>query len=105
MAKLTPEQTAVTEKCKGGKSWGCKHQEHDKGRDIICYRCQNCIGCVNCCERAAELICLYCHNFATKTGVNIHGNIVPNIKVPRVRIDTGWITHHPLTDKVNNLKL
>lgn len=37
-----------------------------------------------------------------KAGVRRHGDIVPNIKVPRVRTDKGWKTHHPLSGQVSS---
>jgi hypothetical protein len=105
MGKELTLSTQEKGKCTGGRSWGCRHDEHEKGKfpDVLCYRCKVRMGCSRCCERASQLICLECYNWATKGAVRIHGNVVPNIKVPRVRIDAGWITHSPLTDEVNRL--
>jgi hypothetical protein len=45
------------------------------------------------------LICLDCHNWATKAAVAKHGDIAPNAKVYRVRTDNGWIKW----DKTSNI--
>jgi hypothetical protein len=79
--------------CLGGRSWQFKPEPHAPGKvkDIYCYRCKARMGCSFCCEKARELLCLECHNWATKTAMRYHGNIVPCFKVPRVRTDEGWI--------------
>lgn len=82
-------------KCIGGRSYNRHQIEHEKSAkkpDIYCYRCGTRMGCAVCCEMPRELICLICHNWATKTGLAFHGNIIPNRKVPRVRTDQGWRT-------------
>jgi hypothetical protein len=81
--------------CKGGRSYNCKHEEHEKATEVWCYRCDSVIGCRNCCESPHELICLNCHNWATKKGLKHHGDIIPNFKVPHVRTDNGWKHYEP----------
>jgi len=76
--------------CSGGRSYGCRKAEHEKGREVICHRCKAVMGCIKCCENGRDLICLGCHNWATRSGVRYHGNIVPNHKIPRVHTDRGW---------------
>lgn len=90
MPKLKGGETGV-EKCPGGVSFNRKRHEHEKGKipDIVCYRCNNRMGCSRCCDPANDLICLVCHNWATKIALARHGDIVPNAKVPVVRTDTG----------------
>jgi len=69
--------------------------------NVLCCRCNARLGCSLCCERVADVICLECHNWGHKRGVRKHGNIVPNIKIPRVRTDEGWQTYHVLTEPVS----
>jgi len=93
------EETAETY-CRGGLSWGCRHDPHlQKGKigkrkieakDIFCYRCETRLGCTLCVEPSREILCLYCHNWGHKRGVEHHGDIVPNHKVPNVFTDKGW---------------
>lgn len=86
-------KTVYATPCTGGLSFDCRHAEHPqstKRPDIFCYRCQARMGCLLCCDRPSELICLKCHNWAHKAGLERHGNIAPNAKVPYVRTDAGW---------------
>lgn len=91
MARI-PNKPASTdaEICTGGLSFNCRHDDHQKSLDVFCYRCERRMGCRLCCERPIELICLGCHNWASKAGLSRHGNIIPNSKVPHVRTDEGW---------------
>ena len=88
---------------RSGRSWQFKQDPHTPGKiaNIYCYRCKTRMGCSFCCEISRELLCIECHNWATKAAVRYHGNVVPNFKIKRVRTDAGWITHHPLSDKAN----
>jgi len=47
------------------------------------------MGCTWCCESLSDLICLKCHNWACRIGIDRHGDVVPNEKVPRVLTDRG----------------
>jgi hypothetical protein len=76
--------------CAGGRSYGRRRAEHEKGSDVYCYRCNTLMGCIWCCEPPEELICLVCHNWAHKRGVARHGDIVANEKVQHVRTDRGY---------------
>jgi len=104
--KVQPEEgDSKAGYCCGGRSWQRKQEPHPPGkvRDVYCYRCKARMGCSRCCERERDLLCLECHNWASKIGVAFHGNVVPNDKAPRVRVDEGWITSHPKSDEVNRL--
>lgn len=94
--------------CRGGASFGCRRDEHvQRGedtdmngkkrqverKDVVCYRCQTRMGCTLCVQIARELICLNCHNWATRKGLAAHGNVVPNPKVPQVTTDDGVRTY------------
>jgi len=85
------------DQCRGGASWGCHKAPHDLGQtaDVHCYRCQTRLGCSDCCQPARELLCLRCHNWGTRIGVSVHGDIVASTKVPRVRTDKGWKIYDP----------
>jgi hypothetical protein len=85
------------EQCNGGRSYGCRREPHDYGRirDVLCYRCGSRMGCSACVERPREMLCLACHNWASRLGVEHHGNIVPNSKIQRVRTDRGVVTWAP----------
>lgn len=64
--------------CRGGLSEGCQHDKHEKSKrtpDISCFRCGARMGCGLCCYIAAELVCLVCKDWATKTAVRVHGSI------------------------------
>lgn len=78
------------ELCTEGRSFNRKKHEHAKGSTVICYRCETVMGCVWCCEPLQELICLVCHNWASRRGVEKHGDVGPNDKVQHVRTDRGW---------------
>jgi hypothetical protein len=106
--KVKEDSPEIIGACRGGRSWQFKQDPHKPGKikDIYCYRCKTRMGCSFCCEKARELLCLECHNWATKTAMRYHGNIVPNPKVPRVRTDEGWIRHEatgPYGDPVASL--
>ena len=76
--------------CQGGDAYNRNREPHAIGAEVLCYRCKFRMGCTNCVERPAELICLKCHNWASKVGVRRHGNVAVSEKVPSVRTDTGW---------------
>lgn len=38
------------------------------------------MGCSRCCERPKDLICLICHDWATRAAVREHGRMVPREK-------------------------
>src|SRR5574340_872849 len=88
--------------CRGGQSWGCRHDAHATGRteDIHCYRCNVRLGCSVCVPRLPEAICLQCNNYGHKYGIQKHGNIVPNSRMPRVRTDAGWQRWQVSTDLI-----
>jgi hypothetical protein len=93
MAKLSKDITSSVDRtCTGGQSFGCRREEHAIGKipDLLCYRCLTRLGCSTCVESAHERICLSCHNWGTRAGVQRHGNVVPSHKHPRVRTDDGW---------------
>lgn len=72
------------EVCHGGNSFGCKHDEHPisaKIPDIFCYRCDERMGCYSCVQIARELLCLRCHDWATRIAMRVHGPIVRDRKV------------------------
>ena len=78
------------ELCSGGQSFNSRHKTHVKGSDVYCYRCKTRMGCTACVEVSRELICLYCHNWASKHGLKQHGNVMPNAKVQNVNTDDRW---------------
>ena len=89
------EPPASAGKCSGGNSWGCRKDEHQKGKvpDVMCFRCRQRMGCSRCCERSTELICLFCRNWATELAVKIHGDMVPRDKIdPQLRQIVGKLT-------------
>lgn len=89
------------ETCTGGRSFNCRTVEHPAGDAVQCYRCGTYLGCRRCAERPSEVICLECHNWGSRRGVKVHGNVVPNRKVPRVRTDDGWISEHRLSGEAD----
>lgn len=91
MATRRDEEKKPKDLCIGGQSWARRKFEHERGKikDVLCYRCGSRMGCSMCVEIGRELLCLICHNWATRTAVRFHGDIVPNPKVPRVRTDRG----------------
>ena len=95
----------IRAECKGGKSWNCSNIPHEAGKEpfITCYRCGTHMGCSRCTEKPTELLCLHCHNWADRRGVERHGDIVPNFKVPIVNTDAGWIRKHELSKAVNEM--
>lgn len=90
MAKRKSTEKKKENLCPGGRSFNNRKFEHEKGTEINCYRCGALMGCTWCCEIFREIICLACHNWATKKGMEGHGDVVPNRKVPHVRTDIGW---------------
>ena len=106
---LGVDMAAKQQRCEGGRSFNCWRESHVQkvldGKvqvdlaDVYCYRCKVRMGCKRCVESAHDLICLECHNWATKAGVIHHGNVIPNPKQPRVRTDRGWQTQQD--DRLN----
>ena len=76
--------------CISGVSFNRRKEAHEKGTPVLCYRCSAVMGCRWCCEPPRELICLHCHNWASRRGVERHGDVVPNDKVQHVHTDRGW---------------
>ena len=61
--------------CSGGRSWGCQHKEHDRGREIFCQNCKTYMGCHRCCQITQEILCLKCKQWAVKVGEEEHRKI------------------------------
>jgi hypothetical protein len=72
-----PKQT-----CPGGLSYNRRRESHKLGQveDILCFRCGKRMGCSACCDRPKDLICLICHDWASRTGLREHGPMVPRDK-------------------------
>ncbi len=68
-------------KCHGGNSFGCMHEEHKLADDVFCFRCDERMGCRRCVQIARELLCLRCHDWATRIALRVHGPIVRDRKV------------------------
>lgn len=70
-------------KCTGGRSFGCKHEEHPIGKvkNIFCRLCNARMGCSSCCQRPDELVCLNCHDWAHIRGLQRHGKMIARDKV------------------------
>jgi hypothetical protein len=75
--KAEPKRT-----CPGGLSYNRLRHEHKLGKieDVLCFRCHKRMGCSGCCERAKNLICLLCHDWATKQALGEHGRMVAQDK-------------------------
>lgn len=72
-------------KCTGGRSFGCKHEEHDYGRirNIVCMKCKTRMGCFWCCQIPRELVCLNCHEWAHPKALAAHGPMVHDLDKKR----------------------
>lgn len=89
MPRASANTAAVKHPCQGGRSFSRLRADHEAGDTVICYRCGERLGCTICCQQPVELICLICHNWGTRAGVERHGDVAPSDKVPRVRTDRG----------------
>jgi hypothetical protein len=83
MAKVTKSlikevSLSSEDKCQGGKSFGCQHAEHKRGKliKIYCSVCHTRMGCSACVQTPEELLCLECHDWATSKALAKHGHIV-----------------------------
>lgn len=85
------QSTPTKSSCSRGRSYFSRYiGDHDAADTVVCYRCGARMGCKLCCERDEELICLDCHNWAARAGVERHGDVTPSDKVKSVRTDGGW---------------
>lgn len=78
------------ELCQGGRSYNRRKHKHEAAETVNCYRCGAVMGCKACCEPPHELICLACNNWASRAGLEKHGDVVPSNKIQHVRTDRGW---------------
>lgn len=80
--KKAEDDEKITNPCPGGLSFGRLRKRHNLGRvtDVLCYRCNKRMGCSRCCEPARHLVCLVCHDWATKAALKEHGRMVPREK-------------------------
>lgn len=72
--------------CSGGRSFGCKHEEHPLSKRIPNIRCQHCgerMGCNWCVQIPQELICLNCHDWAHWKGLRQHGKMIPRAEAEK----------------------
>lgn len=78
MPRTKKESSSSGAKCPGGRSYGCKQEEHEYGKvaDIYCDRCKTRMGCSFCCQIPRELLCLNCKDWAKQAGIDAHGHIV-----------------------------
>jgi len=73
-----PKDQTPKRLCPGGLSYGRRRDDHQLGKveDVLCYRCHKRMGCSTCCERAPDLICTMCHDWATEEAIKEHGPMV-----------------------------
>lgn len=79
MPTRKPQTESKASKCMGGKSYGCRTEEHEKSvkfPDITCYRCGTRMGCGWCCQMPRELVCLRCHDWGSAIANDRHGPMV-----------------------------
>lgn len=64
--------------CRGGISFGCRHEPHSIGKieDVLCWKCKARLGCSACVQIAQERVCLRCHDWGSKAGLAAHGSMV-----------------------------
>ena len=82
MRRKSKEAEKDKPQCRGGYSFGCRHEPHDFGKvkNVLCYKCSTRLGCSFCVERVTELICNRCHDWASKEALDKHGRMVPREK-------------------------
>ncbi len=78
MPRKQTEQIKPGRVCRGGQSFGCRHDPHELGKveDVLCWRCKARLGCSACVQIARELVCLRCHDWGSKAGEEAHGRMV-----------------------------
>lgn len=81
---------SAKETCLGGRSFGCRHDEHPistRHSSIMCYRCGERMGCFLCVASAGrDLICLNCNDWALEIGTRIHGPVVGAFEMRRSKL-------------------
>ena len=76
--------------CRGGRSYGCRHDDHPRATkhpDIFCFRCEDRMGCFLCVESARELVCLNCNNWATRIAERVHGPMVGTFELRQRKLN------------------
>ena len=92
--------------CQGGRSWGCRHEEHPKSQkrpNIYCYRCGERMGCFLCVQIPEELLCLRCHDWATEKAMGKHGPIVVDKKMAIQKVIEGLSPRALLREQARKL--
>lgn len=77
MGKIPKDEGAKKTKCSGGRSYHCKHSEHERGKEIWCQRCHAYMGCIRCTQIPQEVFCLNCRDWALEVGEKEHGKVLP----------------------------
>lgn len=80
MPRANKAVKAETDKCEGGRSFGCKHETHEISKSLPTVNCRRCgerMGCGACVQIPQELVCLNCHDWADEKGLKAHGPMVP----------------------------
>lgn len=78
MPRNSETKPAKKPQCTGGRSFGCKHDEHNIGKipNVLCMTCKTRLGCSRCVQIPQELLCLNCHDWAHPVALAKHGHVV-----------------------------
>ncbi len=97
MTRIGNEPT-FTVKCKGGMSFNCHTQEHERGDEYRCQTCRIYVGCNRCTQIPQEIVCLRCHDWALPAGEQEHGRMMRKGNLPEAVRNL----FREVTDKIGN---